>query len=232
MVCQNNNDFQTILSYIMIKYYVAKLLRVPRRFRMIYYIYFNRLKFRLNDVKFGRNMQVYTKFFLNKAPGSKITIGDDFIYTNGDAFNPLCRNICGCMYTAFPHSQITIGNGTGISSACLWANSSIAIGSRVKIGGDCILMDSDAHNLDYRIRASKELIDKISKDVLTAKTAPIVIEDDVLIGTRCIILKGVTIGARSVIGSGSVVTKSIPPDCIAVGNPCRVIKIANKKIEM
>lgn len=93
-------------------------------------------------------------------------------------------------------------------------------------------MDSDAHNLDYRIRASKELIDKISKDVLTAKTAPIVIEDDVLIGTRCIILKGVTIGARSVIGSGSVVTKSIPPDCIAVGNPCRVIKIANKKIEM
>lgn len=63
MVCQNNNDFQTILSYIMIKYYVAKLLRVPRRFRMIYYIYFNRLKFRLNDVKFGRNMQVYTKFF-------------------------------------------------------------------------------------------------------------------------------------------------------------------------
>ena len=50
------------------------------------------------------------------------------------------------------------------------------------------------------------------------------IEDDVLIGTRCIILKGVTIGARSVIGSGSVVTKSIPPDCIAAGNPCKVVK--------
>ena len=77
----------------MMKYYIAKLLRIPRRFRMIYYIYFNRFKFWLNDVKFGRNMQVYTKFFLNKAPGSKITIGDDFIYTNGDAFNPLCRNI-------------------------------------------------------------------------------------------------------------------------------------------
>ena len=67
------------------KYYIAKLLRIPRRFRMIYYIYFNRFKFWLNDVKFGRNMQVYTKLFLNKAPGSKITIGDDFIYTNGDA---------------------------------------------------------------------------------------------------------------------------------------------------
>ena len=48
----------------MMKYYIAKLLRIPRRFRMIYYIYFNRFKFWLNDVKFGRNMQVYTKLRL------------------------------------------------------------------------------------------------------------------------------------------------------------------------
>ena len=52
----------------------------------------------------------------------------------------------------------------------------------------------------------------------------VIIEDNVLIGKRCIILKGVTIGARSIIGSGSVVTKSIPADCIAAGNPCKVIK--------
>ena len=208
----------------MIKYYIVRLLRGTRSLRMIYFISITRLKFKLNDVKFGRNMQVYTKFFLNKAPGSKISIGDDFIYTNGDAFNPLCRNIVGCMYTAFPHSQITIGNGTGISSACLWANSSITIGNHVNIGGDCILMDSDAHNLDYRVRKAKGEKGKMSEDVLTAKTAPIIIEDDVLIGTRCIILKGVTIGARSVIGSGSIVTKSIPSDCIAAGNPCKVIR--------
>jgi len=41
---------------------------------------------------------------------------------------------------------------------------------------------------------------------------------------KCCILDGVTIGNRSVIGAGSVVTKDIPPDCIAVGNPCRVFK--------
>ena len=56
------------------------------------------------------------------------------------------------------------------------------------------------------------------------KSAPVVIEDDVWVGAHCIILKGVTIGARSIIGAGSVVTKSIPADCVAAGNPCKVIK--------
>ena len=56
------------------------------------------------------------------------------------------------------------------------------------------------------------------------KSAPVVIEDDVWVGAHCIILKGVTIGARSIIGAGSVVTKSIPADRVAAGNPCRVIK--------
>lgn len=60
--------------------------------------------------------------------------------------------------------------------------------------------------------------------IWTAASAPIVIEDNVLVGARCIILKGVTIGARSIIGSGSIVTKDIPSDCIAAGNPCKVIK--------
>lgn len=53
---------------------------------------------------------------------------------------------------------------------------------------------------------------------------PVKIEDGVWIGGGSIILPGVTIGRGSVIGAGSVVTRSIPADCVAVGNPCRVIK--------
>lgn len=53
---------------------------------------------------------------------------------------------------------------------------------------------------------------------------PVVIEDDVWIGGGTIINPGVRIGARSVIGSGSVVTRDIPPDVVAAGNPCRLIR--------
>lgn len=58
----------------------------------------------------------------------------------------------------------------------------------------------------------------------TVQSAPVTIGDDVWIGANCIILKGVTIGARSVIGAGSIVTRDIPSDCIAAGTPAKVIK--------
>ena len=56
------------------------------------------------------------------------------------------------------------------------------------------------------------------------KALPITVEDEVWIGGGSIVLAGVTIGRGSVIGAGSVVTKSIPAHCVAVGNPCKVIK--------
>lgn len=68
-----------------------------------------------------------------------------------------------------------------------------------------------------------------SKAICNTFALPIKIEDNVWIGGGAIILPGVTIGRNSVIGAGSVVTRSIPADCVAVGNPCRVIKhIENK----
>ncbi len=86
-------------------------------------------------------------------------------------------------------------------------------------GGGTYINDSNHHSTDWRDRADRKL------DVQNAKTAPIVIGDYVFIGARCMILKGVTIGEKSIIAAGSVVVKDIPANCIAGGNPCKVIKV-------
>lgn len=211
-------------------FYIYKLPHIPRKIRQIFYKYWNRLIFRVNKVSFGKNMLICNHFYLIKHPTANICIGDNFVFTSGEAFNPLSRNIRGCIY-AYKNSIINIGNNVGISSASLRAKEKIQIGNNVKIGGDCILMDTDAHSLDYRIRRSHKKNEQGEViDTVLAKSKPIIIEDDVLIGTRCIILKGVTIGARSIIGSGSIVTKDIPCDCIAAGNPCKVIKYINTSL--
>lgn len=194
--------------------------KIPNSFRVlrsIIYKPYNRFLFKLVGIKFGKNLNVINKLYVTKSCSSTITIGDNFKLTSGECFNPLCRNVKGCIVSS-SNATIIIGNNVGMSSPCIWAHSSITIGNNVKIGGDCILMDSDAHSLDYLKRRIP------SMDMEEKTNLPIVIEDDVLIGTRCIILKGVTIGARTIIGSGSVVTKSIPSDCIAAGNPCKVIR--------
>lgn len=169
---------------------------------------------------------VYNHIYLDIHHGARVTIGDDFTFTSGESINPLCRNQRGCIVAERAETVIEIGHHVGMSSPCLWAKERITIGNYVNIGGDCIIMDSDAHNLDWRVRDSQEMYSPIeTMDSHTAKCAPIVIEDHVLIGARSIILKGVTIGHGSVIGAGSVVVKDIPANCIAAGNPCKVIKM-------
>lgn len=64
---------------------------------------------------------------------------------------------------------------------------------------------------------------------LPLKYAPIFIDDGAHIGIGSIIMPGVTIGKGAVIGAGSVVTKDIPPYCIAVGVPAKVIKIFSEE---
>lgn len=129
--------------------------------------------------------------------------------------NPIASNLQADVYVE-PGATLTIGNNLGMSSIRLWIHESAWIGNNVKIGGCVLITDTDAHPMDYMARRSSNE---------GTKSAPVVIEDDVWVGAHCIILKGVTIGARSIIGAGSVVTKSIPTDCVAAGNPCKVIKL-------
>ena len=201
----------------MIKFFLYRLSFTPRILIQFFYKYYNRLLFYLSGVSYGRCFNVYTSLSLKKYKGAQIYIGDNFTFTSGNTINPISRNIRGSIFVNY-NAYLQIGNNVGISSACLWVNEKIEIGNNVKIGADCIILDNNCHSLNYFDRRNH--ID----DVMNIKSSPIIIGDDVMIGARCIILKGVHIGERSIIGAGSVVNKDIPEDCIAIGNPCQVVK--------
>ena len=199
---------------------IYRLSRIIPAIKHIFYLYWNRLKFRMLGIQYGNNLRVINKIYV-KGYGS-IKIGDNFRFTSGDCINPISRNIKGCIYLGSKNASIEIGDRVGISSTCLWANTKIIIGNDVNIGGDTLIFDNDAHPVDYiqrRINYFKET--GLKKEIPSSQ---VTIDDDVWVGARCIILKGVHIGARSIIAAGSVVTKDIPSDVLAGGNPCRVIK--------
>lgn len=199
-----------------------KLLLLRRKFRHYYYSHYNKFALKLSGAYIGDNFTSLGKIHLEICRGAVLTIGNSCSIVSGDNFNPLARNIKAGIWLERPESNVILGDFVGISSSCIWAKSSITIGNRVNIGGDCIIMDSDAHSLDYKVRAAR------INDISSAKTLPIKICDDVFIGCRSIILKGVTIGARSIIAAGSVVTKDVPADEIwGGGNPARFIKKIN-----
>ncbi len=183
-----------------------------------FYTYYNRLWFSVIGVRHGRRMVVNNQVYI-KGKGS-IEIGDDFTFYSGDNMNPICRNVKGSLYVPYPESKIVIGDRVGISSSCLWAQNSITIGNDVNIGADCLIMDNDAHPHDFMKRRNsyrEEVGEEIYRQSIPS--APIVIEDDVWIGARCIIMKGVHIGARAIIAAGSIVTHDVPADTIAAGSP-------------
>lgn len=146
---------------------------------------------------------------------SKITIGDGFICRSG--IGRSIDNAAISKIYVYEGADLQIGDNTGISNTCIHCTSKIHIGKNVNIGGGAMILDTDFHSLDWRDRESHT-------DVAKAISRPIFIGDNVFIGTKSIILKGVSIGKNSVVGAGSVVTKDIPEGEIWAGNPCRFIK--------
>ncbi len=107
-----------------------------------------------------------------------------------------------------PEARIEIGSFSGINRRTeICAKAAVRIGQRCAIGWDVCITDTDYHEFEG-----------------TNRTEPVEIGDDVWIGSRATILKGVTIGSGAVIGAGAVITRDVPPRALVAAPPSGVVR--------
>lgn len=125
--------------------------------------------------------------------------------------------------------NIFIGNNVSINMNCTFVDcNKITIGNNVLIASNVQLYTA-THPVEFEERVIQDWNTENGHYFCNTYAKPITIGNGCWLGGGVIVLPGVTIGDRSVIGAGSVVTKDIPEDCVAVGNPCRIIRKINQK---
>ena len=169
---------------------------------------FNKFYALIIGVKIGTNVHFkgWTSFF--RETSSIIQIGEGCVFNSSEYSTHIGLNHRCIITTMRKSASISIGNNSGISSSTITAWESVEIGENVRIGANCVIMDGDFHLDDPRVGRPRKIM----------------IADNVWLGAGVVVLKGVSIGENTIIGCGSIVTKDVPPNCIAAGNPCRVIK--------
>lgn len=168
---------------------------------------------RLKKVELGPGSKFYGIPSIYKFPGSSIKMGRNIEIRTAKISNFIGINRRTTISTHSEQAKIMIGDNCGMSAAIIGAKEFIQIGDSVMIGANVLITDFDWHSINPTDR----------KHGASSGSKPISISDNVFIGYSATILKGVTIGENSVIGANSVVTKSIPANVIAGGNPCRVL---------
>jgi len=177
-----------------------------------------RLFLRLHCCQVGRNLACdgVPRIRMQKPGAVEI---QDSVTLNVRPLSNLAGINQGMILHCIRDGRIFLGSGSGLSGAILSSRRSISLGRRCNIGVNARLYDHDFHSLDHSHRTDRRT------DQSHTKSAPIEIGDDVLVGANVIILKGVTIGPRSIVAAGSVVTKGdYPADSLIGGNPAKVIR--------
>ena len=113
----------------------------------------------------------------------------------------------GCNVRVKPGAVLTIGSGYANDNVHIDCHEAVTIGHSVAIAKDVVIMDSDHHSIEGG-----------------KLTSPVVIGDHVWVGTRAMILKGVTIGDGAVVAAGAIVTKDVPAGMLVAGIPATPIR--------
>lgn len=159
-------------------------------------------------VSLGSHNRFRGKIIFRTLPNTFISTGNNCIFNSSHSSNLIGINTPCMISTLKRGAVVEIGNNCGFSGTVIGAAKYIKIGNNVRCGANTMITDTDWHPEDFRSGADAEVI----------------IEDNVWLGYNVKILKGVSIGNNSLIGAGSIVTKNIPANVIAAGNPCKVIR--------
>jgi len=172
----------------------------------------------LKDIKVGKSSVFLGMPYFCRYPESVISIGNSCVFDSAKFSNPIGVDKCCIISTLTNNAEIHIGNRVGFSGVRIGCFKEITIGDDCVIGANVLITDSDWHPLDPDKR-------KEFGSSPAIKSIPVNIGNNVFIGVNSMILKGSEIGDNSIIGAGSVVSGVIPPNVIAAGNPCKVVKI-------
>lgn len=187
---------------------------------------------RLQLAKLGSNADIQPTAHFEYA--SKIRIGSHcrisrqaIIRANTDDIKGICLgnqvSILENTLMSANRGHISIGNNSWLgANSVIYGNGGVDIGDHVLIASHCVI-NTVSHN--FSDTAVPMNLQGINCD-------PVIIEDDVWIGTGAVILQGVYIGRGSIIGAGAVVTKSIPPYSIALGVPAQVTASRRDALEI
>lgn len=121
-----------------------------------------------------------------------------------------------CHFTVYGNAELRLGNHVGLNGTSITCKKGITIGDDTIIAANTIIVDSDFH--------TKWPPEKRWDSDTEGQDEEVVIGKNVWIGMNCTILKGVSIGDNALIGAGSLVVDNIPANCLAVGNPAKVVK--------
>jgi acetyltransferase-like isoleucine patch superfamily enzyme len=180
----------------------------------------NLISFKIHSVTYGSNCVINGRLRLYGK--GRLILGDNVRINSRYRNNPIGGNRSTSIYIK-QNAIVRIGDNTGLSNVAIYAAQKINVGDYVKIGGNVCIYDTDFHSLDYQ--------DRMMKNEPNVKSAPVEIRNNVFIGANSIILKGVVIGEKSIIGAGSVVTKQISANEIWAGNPARFIRKIEKEVD-
>lgn len=174
--------------------------------------FWNRFMLFRKKVKYEDGLQLYGRVHIHGKKGG-ISIGKDCKICSSVDYNPTAEGDYTHLVVG-PEGKLVIGSNVGMSMAYISAYESVIIEDNVLLGACVKIWDTDFHPLIYEDRIAKK----------EAMTKPVLIKEGAFIGACSIVLKGVTVGAHSVIGAGSVVTRDIPDGEIWAGNPAKMIR--------